>query len=33
MARLDSVTIDDLCTRADHAGVDSEGRRNLDFSI
>ncbi len=33
MERLDSVTIDDLCTRADHAGVVSEGRKHLDFSI
>jgi Rrf2 family protein len=33
MARLDSVTIEDLCTRAAQAGVASEGRRNLDFAI
>ncbi|MEE8280057.1 MAG: Rrf2 family transcriptional regulator [Alphaproteobacteria bacterium] len=33
MTRLDSMTIDDLCARADHAGIASEGRRNLDFSI
>lgn len=33
MGRLDSVTIDDLCNRAHEAGIDSEGRRNLDFSI
>jgi len=33
MKRLDSVTIDDLCTRADKAGIDSEGRGKLDFSI
>jgi len=33
MERLDSVTIDDLCIRAHEAGIDSEGRRSLDFSI
>lgn len=33
MARLDSVTIDDLCGRADAAGIASEGRQHLDFSI
>jgi len=33
MGRLDRVTIDDLCTRANDAGVVSEGRKNLDFSI
>ena len=33
MARLDSVTIDDLCSRADAVGIASEGRQHLDFSI
>ena len=33
MERLDAVTIDDLCIRADEAGVVSEGRKHLDFSI
>lgn len=33
MARLDEVSIDDLCTRANGAGITSEGRTNLDFSI
>ncbi len=31
--RLGSTTIDDLCTRADKAGITSEGRENLDFII
>ena len=33
MARLDGVTIDDLCSRAGSAGIASEGRQHLDFSI
>ncbi len=33
MDRLDSLTIDDLCGRADAAGIVSEGRASLDFSI
>lgn len=33
MTRLDQVTIDDLCVRANGAGIASEGRTNLDFSI
>ena len=33
MERLDHVTIDDLCLRADNGGVVSEGRQNLDFTI
>ena len=33
MERLDQVTIDDLCVRANGAGIASEGRTNLDFSI
>ncbi len=31
--RLDGITIDELCSRADKAGIDSEGRSSLDFSI
>ena len=31
--RLDNVTIDDLCTRANESGVASEGHQNLDFTI
>jgi Rrf2 family transcriptional regulator, iron-sulfur cluster assembly transcription factor len=33
LARLDGVTLDELCHRADLAGIVSEGRSNLDFSI
>jgi Rrf2 family iron-sulfur cluster assembly transcriptional regulator len=33
LSRLDEVTMDDLCDRADLAGIVSEGRDNLDFSI
>jgi Rrf2 family protein len=33
MARLDQLSIDDLCVRADQGGVVSEGRQNLDFAI
>lgn len=33
MERLDSLTIDDLCSRAHGVAITSEGRRNLDFSI
>jgi len=33
MAHLDSTTVDDLCNRADQAGIVSEGRQNLDFTI
>jgi len=33
MKRLDKTTIDDLCVQANKAGVDSEGRPNLDFII
>ena len=33
MERLDSLTVDELCTRANQSGVVSEGRRNLDFTI
>ena len=31
--RWNQVTIDDLCVRANGAGIASEGRTNLDFSI
>jgi Rrf2 family protein len=33
MERLDDMTIDDLCARANAEGIRSEGRGNLDFSI
>ena len=33
MERLDALSIDDLCTEADKAGVVSEGRKALDFTI
>ena len=33
MARLDAMSIDELCSRAHDAGVVSEGRTKLDFSI
>jgi Rrf2 family iron-sulfur cluster assembly transcriptional regulator len=33
MVRLDDTTIDELCLKAHQAGVDSEGRPNLDFTI
>jgi Rrf2 family transcriptional regulator, iron-sulfur cluster assembly transcription factor len=33
LSRLDGVTMDDLCNRADVEGIVSEGRENLDFSI
>ena len=33
IARLEGVTIEDLCARARAAGISSEGRRNLDFAI
>jgi Rrf2 family transcriptional regulator, iron-sulfur cluster assembly transcription factor len=33
LSRLDDVTMDDLCNRAESAGVVSEGRDRLDFSI
>lgn len=33
MEQLDKVSIDDLCTRANQAGLVSEGRQNLDFTI
>ena len=33
MVRLEDLTIDDLCDRAAKAGIVSEGRENLDFTI
>lgn len=33
MKELDAISIDDLCDNASQAGVVSEGRTNLDFSI
>ncbi|MDH5748337.1 MAG: Rrf2 family transcriptional regulator [Rhodospirillales bacterium] len=33
MDRLDCISIDELCSRADEAGINSEGRSSLDFSI
>lgn len=33
MTRLDGISIDDLCTRAQEANINSEGRENLDFTI
>ena len=33
VTRLDSVTIEDLCRRAQEAGVESEARARFDFAI
>lgn len=33
MDRLDSLTVDDLCTRAFQGGITSEAEKNLDFII
>lgn len=33
MRRLDKLTVDDLCNRANETGIASEGRQNLDFTI
>ncbi|MFO1113050.1 MAG: Rrf2 family transcriptional regulator [Rhodospirillales bacterium] len=33
LSKLDGVTMDDLCDRADSVGILSEGRDRLDFSI
>ncbi|TCS65114.1 RrF2 family transcriptional regulator [Varunaivibrio sulfuroxidans] len=33
MNRLDNITIDQLCAKSDEAGIVSEGRKNLDFTI
>ncbi len=33
MDRLDVLSVDDLCNRANKAGITSEGRQSLDFTI
>mgnify|MGYP006108610043 CR=1 FL=1 len=33
LEKLSKTSIDDLCSRADAAGIISEGRQNLDFTI
>jgi len=33
MARLDGITLDDLCTRARLAGISSEAKERIDFVI
>ena len=33
MSKLDGLSIEDLCAKADGLGVESEGRPNLDFAI
>jgi len=33
MMKLDRITLDQLCDRADAAGIASEARNNIDFSI
>ncbi len=33
MVRLDEISVDDLCQDANKAGVASEGRQSLDFTI
>jgi len=33
MDRLDEISIEDLCQRANRAGIESEGRRHIDFAI
>ena len=33
MERLDATSIDDLCQNANKVGIESEGRKNLDFII
>jgi Rrf2 family iron-sulfur cluster assembly transcriptional regulator len=33
MAQLEQITVDDLCNDANAAGIVSEGRENLDFTI
>ena len=33
MKKLETITIDDLCTRSNEAGIESEGRESLDFNI
>lgn len=33
MERLDGFTVEDLCRRAEDAGISSEGRERMDFTI
>ncbi len=33
MTRLDKINIDSLCSSAQEVGIESEGRKNLDFTI
>jgi hypothetical protein len=33
MTRLDRVTIEDLCRRAEHQGVASEARHDVDYAV
>jgi Rrf2 family protein len=33
MKQLDQVSIDDMCNRAYKSGIESEGRKSLDFTI
>jgi N-acetylglucosamine kinase-like BadF-type ATPase len=33
MAKLDSVSIDDLCSKAYHSGIASEVAQKMDFTI
>jgi len=33
MTRLDAFSIDEMCRRANTAGIESEGRKSLDFTI
>lgn len=33
MKQLDGVSIDEMCNRAHKAGIESEGRKSLDFNI
>ena len=33
LASLEKTSIDDLCKNANEAGIESEGRRNIDFTI
>ncbi|MCF4167452.1 Rrf2 family transcriptional regulator [Zavarzinia compransoris] len=33
MSKLDSITVEDLCRRAEGAGVKAEGRERMDFEI
>jgi len=33
MKQLDGVSIDEMCNRAHQSGIESEGRKSLDFTI